>query len=30
MGTSQDFEVAVEEGATICRLGSVLYAVRLQ
>ena len=26
MGTSQDFEVAVEEGATICRLGSVLYS----
>jgi hypothetical protein len=26
MGTSQDFEVAVEEGATICRLGGVLYA----
>jgi pyridoxal phosphate enzyme (YggS family) len=25
MGTSQDFEVAVEEGATLCRLGSVLY-----
>ena len=25
MGTSQDFEVAVEEGATIVRLGSVLY-----
>jgi PLP dependent protein len=25
MGTSQDFEVAVEEGATICRLGTVLY-----
>jgi pyridoxal phosphate enzyme (YggS family) len=25
MGTSQDFEVAVEEGATICRLGGVLY-----
>jgi PLP dependent protein len=25
MGTSQDFEVAVEEGATICRLGIVLY-----
>jgi uncharacterized pyridoxal phosphate-containing UPF0001 family protein len=24
MGTSQDFEVAVEEGATIVRLGSVL------
>jgi PLP dependent protein len=26
MGTSQDYEVAVEEGATICRLGGVLYA----
>jgi pyridoxal phosphate enzyme (YggS family) len=26
MGTSQDFEVAVEEGATIVRLGSVLFA----
>ena len=26
MGTSQDFEVAVEEGATVLRLGSVLYA----
>jgi pyridoxal phosphate enzyme (YggS family) len=25
MGTSQDFEVAVEEGATVVRLGSVLY-----
>jgi PLP dependent protein len=25
MGTSQDFAVAVEEGATIVRLGSVLY-----
>jgi len=25
MGTSQDYEVAVEEGATICRLGSLLY-----
>jgi PLP dependent protein len=25
MGTSQDFTVAVEEGATIVRLGSVLY-----
>jgi PLP dependent protein len=25
MGTSQDFEVAVEEGATICRLGTTLY-----
>jgi pyridoxal phosphate enzyme (YggS family) len=26
MGTSQDYPVAVEEGATIVRLGSVLYA----
>jgi hypothetical protein len=26
MGTSQDFAVAVEEGATIVRVGSVLYA----
>ena len=25
MGTTQDYEVAVEEGATIVRLGSVLY-----
>jgi len=25
MGTSQDYEVAVEEGATIVRLGSLLY-----
>jgi uncharacterized pyridoxal phosphate-containing UPF0001 family protein len=25
MGTSQDYEVAVEEGATIVRLGTVLY-----
>jgi PLP dependent protein len=25
MGTSQDFEVAVEEGATIVRLGTILY-----
>jgi len=25
MGTTQDFEVAVEEGATIVRVGSVLY-----
>jgi uncharacterized pyridoxal phosphate-containing UPF0001 family protein len=25
MGTTQDFEVAVEEGATIVRIGSVLY-----
>jgi PLP dependent protein len=28
MGTSQDFEVAVEEGATIVRLGSVLFGSR--
>ena len=26
MGTSQDYRVAVEEGATLIRLGSVLYA----
>jgi PLP dependent protein len=26
MGTSQDWEVALEEGATILRLGTVLYA----
>jgi pyridoxal phosphate enzyme (YggS family) len=26
MGTSQDFEVAVEEGATVVRLGALLYA----
>jgi PLP dependent protein len=26
MGTSQDYEIAVQEGATIVRLGSVLYA----
>lgn len=26
MGTTQDFEVAVEEGATVVRLGRVLYA----
>jgi pyridoxal phosphate enzyme (YggS family) len=25
MGTSQDFEVAVEEGATIVRIGSILF-----
>jgi uncharacterized pyridoxal phosphate-containing UPF0001 family protein len=25
MGTSQDFAVAVEEGATIVRVGSQLY-----
>jgi PLP dependent protein len=25
MGTSQDYEVAVQEGATIVRLGTVLY-----
>jgi uncharacterized pyridoxal phosphate-containing UPF0001 family protein len=26
MGTTQDFDVAVQEGATIVRLGTVLYA----
>ena len=26
MGTSQDYEVAAQEGATIVRLGTVLYA----
>ncbi len=26
MGTSQDFQVAVQEGATIVRLGTILYA----
>jgi uncharacterized pyridoxal phosphate-containing UPF0001 family protein len=26
MGTSQDYVVAVEEGATIVRVGSTLYA----
>ena len=25
MGTTQDYEVAVEEGATIVRIGSALY-----
>ena len=25
MGTSQDFEVAVEEGATIVRIGTILF-----
>jgi hypothetical protein len=25
MGTSQDYRVAVEEGATLIRIGSVLY-----
>ena len=28
MGTSQDFEVAVEEGATLVRLGTVLFGPR--
>ena len=28
MGTSQDYPVAVEEGATIVRLGACLYAPR--
>jgi hypothetical protein len=26
MGTSQDYAVAVEEGATIVRIGAILYA----
>ena len=26
MGTSQDYEVAAQEGATIVRVGSVLYS----
>ena len=26
MGTSQDYRIAVEEGATLIRVGSVLYA----
>jgi uncharacterized pyridoxal phosphate-containing UPF0001 family protein len=26
MGTSQDYRVAVEEGATMVRLGSILWA----
>ena len=26
MGTSQDFRVAVEEGATIVRIGAALFA----
>jgi uncharacterized pyridoxal phosphate-containing UPF0001 family protein len=26
MGTSQDFQIAVQEGATIVRLGTILYA----
>ena len=26
MGTSQDYRVAVEEGATLIRVGSVLWA----
>ena len=30
MGMSQDFEIAVEEGATIVRLGSILFGAREQ
>jgi uncharacterized pyridoxal phosphate-containing UPF0001 family protein len=26
MGTSQDYRVAADEGATMVRLGSILYA----
>jgi hypothetical protein len=28
MGTSQDYRVAVEEGATLIRVGSALWATR--
>ena len=28
MGTSQDYAVAAEEGATIIRLGSLLYRAK--
>ena len=28
MGTSQDWEVAVDEGATIIRLGTSLYTLK--
>jgi uncharacterized pyridoxal phosphate-containing UPF0001 family protein len=28
MGMSNDFEVAVEEGATIVRLGTILFGAR--
>jgi uncharacterized pyridoxal phosphate-containing UPF0001 family protein len=28
MGTTQDYRVALQEGATIIRLGSGLYALR--
>jgi uncharacterized pyridoxal phosphate-containing UPF0001 family protein len=28
MGTSQDFEVAIEEGATIVRLGTDIFGER--
>jgi uncharacterized pyridoxal phosphate-containing UPF0001 family protein len=28
MGMSQDFEIAVEEGATMVRLGSILFGAR--
>ena len=30
MGMSDDFEIAVEEGATIVRLGSLLFGAREQ
>ena len=26
MGTTQDFEIAIEEGATLIRVGSVVFA----
>ena len=28
MGMSQDFEIAVEEGATLLRLGTILFGER--
>ena len=30
MGTSQDYRIAVEEGATLIRLGSVLFQEPVQ
>jgi uncharacterized pyridoxal phosphate-containing UPF0001 family protein len=30
MGMSNDFEIAVEEGATMVRLGTVLFGARAQ
>jgi uncharacterized pyridoxal phosphate-containing UPF0001 family protein len=30
MGTSQDYQVAAEEGATLVRVGAILYAAPLE